>query len=189
MEKCFEGEVKQYINTFYAILRNMIVGMMSVTPGTSISNNFIMQMIPHHRGAIQMSRNVLKYTRDEQIKNIACSIISEQTKSIADMQKIFRNCQCYQNSECDVMQYQTEFQMIATEMYDRMSKAKTGKNIDLNFLYEMIPHHEGAIGMSQNTLEYCICPELKPILHTIIISQCKGVEQMKDLIAYHENMC
>lgn len=189
MKLCDGGETKTYLNTFNAILRNMIVGMMSVNPGASISGNFIMQMIPHHRAAIQMSKNVLHYSEDAQIKGIACTIISEQTKSIADMQKVFRSCQCYKNSECDIMQYQVEFQKIATEMYNRMSEAKTGGNIDCDFLHEMIPHHEGAIRMSQNTLQYCICPELKPILQSIIISQCRGVEEMKKLIADPVDMC
>jgi len=36
--------------------------------------------------------------------------------------------------------------------------------------------------MSQNALKFCICPELKPILESIIDSQEKGVQEMQQLL-------
>ena len=47
---------------------------------------------------------------------------------------------------------------------------------------EMIPHHKGAIRMSENALRFDICPELKPILCEIITSQQKGVSEMTQLL-------
>ena len=44
---------------------------------------------------------------------------------------------------------------------------------------EMIPHHEGAVRLSKNALEHCICPQLIPILEAIITSQEKGISEMK----------
>lgn len=182
MYDCNEYNVKKYIETFNCILRNMITGMMCVSPSDSISHDFILQMIPHHRAAIQMSKNILKYTDDSKIQKISLNIISEQTKSIANMQKVLHRCNCYKNSGDEVLKYQIKFQNIATEMYYKMSHAKITDCINYNFLTEMIPHHEGAILMSENTLDYDICPELKPILEAIIISQCNGVKEMEILL-------
>lgn len=64
-------------------------------------------------------------------------------------------------------------------MYTGMNTACSTDNISDNFMREMIPHHQGAIAMSLNALRYCICPELVPILNTIITSQEKGVKEMK----------
>ena len=54
--------------------------------------------------------------------------------------------------------------------------------IDVNFMREMIPHHEGAVRMSENALRYPICPELIPILQAIVTSQRRGVRQMEQLL-------
>ncbi len=51
-----------------------------------------------------------------------------------------------------------------------------------NFIVQMIPHHEGAIQMSENALCFPVCPELKPILRAIIVSQRRGVKEMEQLL-------
>ncbi|MGE7837146.1 hypothetical protein [Viridibacillus arvi] len=45
---------KKYLRAYYKILDTMIKDMTSVTLMKSISDNFIMQIIPHHRAAIEM---------------------------------------------------------------------------------------------------------------------------------------
>lgn len=40
----------------------MIQGMTDDELDESISHNFIVQMIPHHKAAIEMSQNLLQYT-------------------------------------------------------------------------------------------------------------------------------
>lgn len=192
MYSSYEKDLTNYLKTFNCILRTMISRMTEVVPINSVSHNFILQMIPHHRAAIQMSKNVLQYTCNAQVRSIALNIISEQTKSIANMEHVLCRCGCYENSDSSIMEYQTNFLKIATEMYYKMSHAKTGNLIDYNFITEMIPHHEGAIAMSLNTLQYDICPELKPILDAIIVSQRKGVKEMKTLLKNscpYENNC
>lgn len=186
MYSSYEKDLTNYLKTFNCILRTMISRMTEVVPINSVSHNFILQMIPHHHAAIQMSKNVLQYICHEQVRTIALNIISEQTKSIANMEHVLCRCGCYTNSDSSIMEYQTNFLKIATEMYYKMSHAKTGSLIDYNFITEMIPHHEGAISMSLNTLQYDICPELKPILKAIIVSQRKGVKEMENLL---KNSC
>ncbi|WP_435388259.1 DUF305 domain-containing protein, partial [Helicobacter japonicus] len=44
--------------------------------------NFISNMIPHHQGAIDASKQILQYTQNEQIKTIAKHIIQTQEKEI-----------------------------------------------------------------------------------------------------------
>ena len=82
----------------------------------------------------------------------------------------------------DLNLYQRRVNQIMKTMFSRMGDARSTNNIDANFMREMIPHHEGAIKMSHNALQFNICPELKPILQAIIASQEKGVMQMKCLL-------
>ena len=50
----------------------------------------------------------------------------------------------------------------------------------------MIPHHRGAVLMSENALRYCVNQELVSILEDIITSQKKGIREMEQLL---ENGC
>ena len=63
-----------------------------------------------------------------------------------------------------------------------MKRAPRTERIPCDFIREMIPHHEGAIRMSENALRFSLCPELIPILDAIIISQKEGVRQMRKLL-------
>lgn len=182
-KKCDLSNVTEnYLTEFRKILYTMINDMTNVEITDSISHDFILQMIPHHRAAIQMSQNILRYTTNICLQNIASNIISEQTKSIEDMQNIQSKCKMKSNSRQDVFLYNKNFDRITEIMFSQMSDAHTTNNINTNFIREMIPHHEGAIRMSNNALNFDICDELKPILHSIIISQTSGVRQMHRLL-------
>ncbi len=52
----FHSSTKDYLTRFYEILDEMIKGMESARLTDSISQNFIAQMIPHHRAAIPLCR-------------------------------------------------------------------------------------------------------------------------------------
>ncbi len=176
------GNAKQYINNFENILKEMIIKMDSAQLNNSISYNFIVQMIPHHMAAIEMSKNVLRFTTDVCIQKIANNIILEQTKSIQNMKTAICRCNHIKNSNNDLCRYQNKFNKIKNTMFEKMKCAKSSNQINCNFMWEMIPHHEGAVAMSSLTLEECICPELRPILSAIIESQKKGICEMEKLL-------
>lgn len=173
---------KEYLFRFYNILDTMIHAMTDIELKDSISQNFIVQMIPHHRAAIQMSENILKYTTCAPLIHIASQIIAEQTKSIKNMEDAFCSCGKICNSDRDIFLYQRKNAQIMTTMFADMGSACYDNQISDNFMREMIPHHRGAIRMSWNALQYDICPELCPILEAIITSQEKGIMQMQKLL-------
>lgn len=173
---------RDYANTFYCILDAMVQGMTDAELSDSISSNFIVQMIPHHRAAIEMSRNILKYTTCVPLQDIAAQIITEQTKSIENMRRIACTCRRMDNCEKDICRYQGRVQKIMDTMFCKMEHACITNQINATFIREMIPHHRGAIEMSENALCYDICPELIPILKAIITSQKRGIRQMQQLL-------
>ena len=173
---------KDYLAEFQCILNRMIQGMTSAELTDSISYNFMVQMIPHHRAAIEMSYNILKYTTNIELQNIALQIIEEQTNSIENMQAILCSCGKQENSRQDLCRYQCRMNRIMQTMFSRMGSAPVSNRIDCDFMWEMIPHHRGAVEMSETTLQFCICPELRPILEAIITSQKRGIAQMQNLL-------
>lgn len=168
-----------YLAEYSKILNNMINEMTSADLTDSISHNFIVQMIPHHRAAIEMSENVLKYTDNTELTEIANNIITEQTESINNMQNILNGCECVKNTTCEVRTYRRNVSCITGVMFSAMSNAFSDNCVNCNFIREMIPHHEGAVRMSENALRFAICPELKPILNAIITSQRQGICKMR----------
>lgn len=178
----YSDVTKAYLERFYCILDDMISEMTTASLTNSISHNFITQMIPHHRAAIEMSGNLLQYTTFIPLQIIAKNIIAEQTKSIQDMEAIIRICSRCCNTECELTAYNENIRVIMEEMFTEMGEAPSVNNININFMREMIPHHQGAIRMSEQTLQYQICPELNPILESIITSQKRGVKEMKELL-------
>ncbi len=173
---------KTYLSRFYKILDEMIAGMTGAQLTNSLSHNFIVQMIPHHRAAIEMSRNILNYTTFIPLQNIAQNIIKSQTESIENMRKALPCCSRLSNSEGDICLYKERYNQITQSMFSQMRDACSTNNINANFMKEMIPHHRGAIQMSKNALHFDICPELIPILEAIITSQERGIREMQALL-------
>lgn len=173
---------RKYLETFNCILAEMICDMTYARLTKSISHNFIVQMIPHHKAAIQMSENILKFTSNPDIEQIACNIISEQTKGIEKMERILCCCSRQCNSTEDLCAYQEHVEKHMQKMFDCMRTVEVVNPNDCNFLREMIPHHEGAVALSEIALQYCICEELKPILQSIIASQKQEICQMQELM-------
>lgn len=178
----FSEVTKRYLCCFYEILDEMIDGMTKAELTDSISHNFIVQMIPHHEAAIEMSKNILQYTTFIPLQNIAQGIIEEQTQSIEDMKNVLSQCDMKTDSQCDLRLYQECVQQIMQAMFSRMRTAASTNQINANFMREMIPHHMGAVNMSENALRYSVCPELVPILKAIITSQERGIREMKRLL-------
>ena len=62
-----------------------------------------------------------------------------------------------------------------------MTNSLRSNNINLNFISEMIPHHEGAIAMCQNLLQYNIDPRLRVVAENIIKEQSQGVQDLYEI--------
>lgn len=175
-------EMAGYLDTYRNILNEMIAGMQSAELTDSISHNFIVQMIPHHRAAIEMSRNLLQYAPCAPLEKIAQGIIEEQTQSIAAMEAILPACGDMTNTPDAVERYQQRTGCILQTMFSAMCGACESNNVNANFMWEMIPHHCGAVRMSKNALDFAVCPGLDEILDSIITSQERGIRQMRHLL-------
>ena len=173
---------KTYLCCFYQILDEMIQGMTTARLNQSISHNFVVQMIPHHKASIQMSNNILRFTENSFVRRIAQRIIEEQTQGIGRMEEALAVCNQLTNPQMDLRLYQRRMDLIYREMYSQMGSTLESNALAAIFMREMIPHHQGAIRMAENALKYDVCTELVPILRSIIVQQRQGVAQMRGLL-------
>lgn len=152
----FSQVTKKYLTCFYEILDEMVRGMTDAKLENSISHNFIVQMVSHHKAAIDMSYNILQYTTFVPLQNIATNIIAEQMRSIENMMCVLDRCSELCSSEQDLRLYQRRFDQIAETMFCEMRTAGATNDINANFMREMIPHHRGALRMCENALRFSI---------------------------------
>ena len=76
---------------FYVEMANANTRMhvdMEIARSGNIDRDFVRMMIPHHQGAIDMARVLLKYGQDEHLKRLAQSIIVEQGQEITYMRTL-----------------------------------------------------------------------------------------------------
>ena len=171
----------RYLYRYDEIVKQMAEKMLSRNVTNSITINFIECMIPHHQAAIEMSENLLQYTRYQPLQEIAQNIIKMQTEGIQEMEEICKTTYGFPNTPQVVDNYMQKYLEITKNMVERMKNAPRCVNINLNFVNEMIPHHEGAIAMCESLLDYRIDPRLKLMVDSMIREQSDGVKQLKEI--------
>lgn len=174
----FIDNVKLYLNRFDNILENMVSEMEASIITGSITKDFIRTMIPHHKAAILMSKNLLNYSNYQELMEIARNIIKVQEEEIKEMEKIYKSSNLI-NGIIEIRNYIENYTSIFHTMIYKMKNSKRTCNINLDFTYEMIPHHEGAILMCKNLLNYQINPDLKSLALKIIELQSEGITKLQ----------
>jgi len=160
---------KDYLNTYYEIIDQMKNDMQNVEICNSISKVYIEQIIPHKKAAIALSENILRYTTNVDIENLAKNIISEHSNEIEKLENILETCMRVCNSERDVNLYMRRFNEILNNMLNRLNNISTTNNLNALYLNALIAHHEGGISLAQNALSYTLCPELKTLANEMIV--------------------
>ena len=67
-----------------AAMKKMMLGM-DVRPTGDADRDFVAMMVPHHEGAIEMARALLRYGHNEKVRRLAQEIIVDQQDEIAAM--------------------------------------------------------------------------------------------------------
>ena len=83
--------VEHYKSEYYNIVNNMISKMKNSSRCLNINLNFANEMIPHHKGAVLMCENLLKYRIDPRLTVVAKNIIKEQSNGIVELEKVRNN--------------------------------------------------------------------------------------------------
>lgn len=172
---------RKYLYRFDEIVKQMAEKMLSPEIVNNITINFIECMILHHEAAIDMSKNLLEYTTYPPLQEMAKNTIKMQTEGIEKMKEMARNSYGFQNMPQELNYYMARYFEITKNMIEKMENAPKSIYINLNFTNEMIPHHEGAIAMCENLLNYRIAPGLKLVADSIIQEQSKDIQELKEI--------
>ena len=145
--------------------------------------DFLYEMIPHHEAAVSMAENLLSYGENLEVKKLAMTIMRDQIEGIQKMKALLDRIK--NNPQVDKAK-ETAYLKIYNEDYkqmmEKMSKVEPTGSVDKDFLEEMIPHHEGAVKMATNILNYTTNEDLRGIATHIISGQQRQLEEMKQLL-------
>lgn len=95
LSECAELESKEkdlelYQMAFDHITDVMFSEMKTACVSNNINVDFMREMLPHHKGAIHMCKNVLCYPICDELKSIICSIIRMQEEGIEELKYLLR---------------------------------------------------------------------------------------------------
>lgn len=176
-------DAKTYLCCFYQTLDGMVQGMTTAGLNQSISHNFAVQMIPHHRAAVQMSNNVLRFTDSKAVRRLAQRLAEERAQTAERLEAVLPACAQLTNARMDLRLYQRRMDLIYRDMYIKMGASPENNRLAAVFLRQMLPHCLGAAHMADTALKYDVSTQLVPILRSIAACQRRDASQMRALLS------
>jgi uncharacterized protein (DUF305 family) len=139
---------------------------------------FLDTMIAHHQGAVEMAKMAEKKAGHAELKKLAGNIIAAQEKEI-DSMKSWR--EKWFAGDAPAMNMKMAGMNDSMKDMD-MTKlgSLTGNAFDLEFIKQMIPHHEGAVIMAKEAQQKSQKPEIKTMAEAVIRDQEAEIKQMKE---------
>lgn len=142
--------------------------------GQRIDQHFIVQMIPHHEGAIEMAEIALTRSKRPEIISLANDIVEAQTREITDMTTWYTSWFGSTPPEGGAGMGQGGM----TGDIGDLSSASDAE-FDRVFLTQMIPHHEMAIMMASMLAATTERSEMKQLADDISTSQAREIAMMR----------
>lgn len=112
--------------------------------GVNASDTWVRKMIEHHRGAVEMSRQVLTLSPPANVAEMAQMTIDKQGKEITALEKLVASGTPNPASS-------EPYRTASTQMHDAMMAAK-GADVPETYLRKMLEHHKGAVALSDVAL-------------------------------------
>lgn len=144
----------------------------------SISHNYIVRQIPQYMAGIEISRNILKYSENDDIGNIAGEIVRKNTELVARMRIILPECAGMTNKPEDIYDYQRKTDQVYRQMFNRMKNARRDAGAERHFVWTMIPYCRGTVLMAENLIRFDVCGRLFEIVDDVLQCQNEISEKM-----------
>ena len=146
--------------------------------GNGIDLYYVEQMIHHHMSAVEMAEYALQHGESEYIRTLSANIIRSQNVEIATMRKIA--AQLRAAGIRPVAMGLTTEQM---GMNHDMSHIVGARPFDPVFVDMMIPHHQGAITMSEVLFRRGTGVRTRQLAEQIVASQSREIMEMRSFRA------
>lgn len=169
-------------NIFISMMDTMMMRMDAAAVGVSPEQDFIVQMIPHHQGAIEMAAYEIQHGKSFEMIQLAKSILAEQKIELQQMNLYLKRLPADRaDTPEDYKKAMDKTMEIMMENMPGDSKLKE-VDIDVAFARVMIPHHQAAIDMAKVVLQFSKDQQTVAFAKQIISSEEIEIEQMVSFI-------
>jgi uncharacterized protein (DUF305 family) len=139
---------------------------------------FLDSMIAHHQGAVEMAMLADGRASRPEVKQLAADIIDAQEREIAKMAE-WRNGWFDGKPEAINHEFPGMSRGMGGMDVKKLGQLK-GNDFDIEFIRQMIPHHEGAVEMARAVKNGKARQELQEIADDIIRTQEAEIKQMRE---------
>ncbi|MEO6315243.1 MAG: DUF305 domain-containing protein [Chitinophagaceae bacterium] len=165
---------------FLLMMDTMMIKMDQTPKNVSNDSFFILQMIPHHQGAVSMAEIEISHGKDFTMIQLAKKILAEQSVEIQQMKAQL------QMLSGDSVPISRDFQKLLRtammKMMDNMPEDKGHNDTDRSFASVMIAHHRAAIDMAMAILKYTKDMHIINFARQIIATEKVEIEQMSSFL-------
>ncbi|MCK1483833.1 DUF305 domain-containing protein [Bradyrhizobium sp. 193] len=84
-----DADEQQFLFEIDLAMSNMNRSML-MTPTGDIDRDFVNVMVPHHQGAVDMARAEIKYGRNDELRQLARRMVSQQEDEISSLRHALR---------------------------------------------------------------------------------------------------
>lgn len=146
----------------------------------NIDQDFVYNMIPHHKGAILSSEAILKITKNPKVKKIAIQIAEGQKKEIKEFYALLKQLPKAEAKDYESFAKKAKEDM--NKMMEEMASVRPSGDTDKDFLTAMISHHQGAIDAAKQILDLTNNSNIKKVAQHIIKEQEKEIKEIKEAL-------
>lgn len=169
-------------NIFLGIMDTMMERMESAQLSGIAETDFLIQMIPHHKAAVDMAEYEISHGRNFDMLQLAKSIAAEQTSQVQLMKLLLQRnykIQTKPNSGYHELVLQAMKTMMAAMPGNDLLNSNT---VDKVFALVMIPHHRAAIDMAKAVIQFSEDKQINAFAKDIISLEEIEIEQMTSFI-------
>jgi uncharacterized protein (DUF305 family) len=157
-----------------------------------LEQDFLMGMVPHHRGAIMMSRMALEKATRPELKELAQKVISEQEMEIQLMTNYLRDWYGMTPPAGDMMSPEMMREMDMPMMHGlhpsmeammrqmQALQTKTGPDFDVAYMSALAEHHAMAVMMASSVLVGGYHGDLYKLAARIVKDQGEEIVQLQE---------
>lgn len=158
-----------------ATMTGMMQTMHTLKPTGNNDVDFAAMMLEHHKAAVAMADIEIAKGNNEELKTFAQTVTNDQNKEISFMKEFLEAGS--KTPSANSADFQKAMDQSMMGMMN--SNAVIYHNIDKDFAAQMIPHHQSAVDMAKAYLAYGNEKTLTTLCQSIINSQTKEINWLK----------
>jgi uncharacterized protein (DUF305 family) len=162
------------------VMGTMMGGALLGDPSQPFDLRWLDSMIAHHQSGVLMTQHMVAESTRPELRDLATRIITAQQREMVQMQAWRAAWYPDTPAMLSTMPMMGGGAMGSAMMSsDQMRQMMGGADLDQMFLLMMIPHHEGAIAVSEQALAEAEHPEIKELARAIVTTQRAEITEMQ----------